>query len=90
MDDIKAIREEIDRIDNSMAALFERRMKLACEIARAKRKGGVPVFAPDREREIVERIAGNADPSFAEDIRQLYAAVFSISKARQRALGARV
>ena len=42
--DIEEARKEINCIDEEMAKLFERRMKLVGEISREKKEKGLPVL----------------------------------------------
>ncbi len=54
-DQLKIAREEIDRVDREMAALFERRMAAVAMVADYKRKNGLPVFDPEREEAVVAK-----------------------------------
>lgn len=49
MVDLKDSREEIDRIDRQIVALFERRMRVAQDVAEYKRSIGKPVYDKARE-----------------------------------------
>ena len=65
MDALEALRSEIDGIDTQMNALLERRLRAAEQIAALKRERGLPVYAPDREREVLRR-AASGDPALRE------------------------
>ncbi len=86
MKDIQDIRQEIDTIDDELAALFKKRMAIANEVAASKRERGVPVSDPAREREILSRVTEGADANGEGALRLLFTTLFGISKARQRAL----
>lgn len=76
------IRGEIDAIDAQLLPLFLQRMQCTERVAAIKRGAGIPVFAPKREQEILDRVerkAGEWGPS----ARAFYSAVMSISRARQ-------
>lgn len=76
------IRGEIDAIDAQLLPLFLQRMQCTERVAEIKRGAGIPVFAPQREQEILDRVerrAGDYGPS----ARAFYSAVMSISRARQ-------
>ena len=77
---LEQLRVEIDKIDDEIAPLLARRMDLALEVARAKKQSGGPVYRPEREREIVERL--RLTPALA----QVYAAIFEASRALQRGI----
>lgn len=80
------LRLEIDAVDDQLAALFARRMELADQVARAKRESGGPVFQPGREEAILARLDRNIEPQWQCALHALYAAIFSLSRARQQAL----
>lgn len=48
-------RKKIDRIDRKLAQLFEKRMKVASEIAHLKKEKNLPIFDANREEEICKR-----------------------------------
>ena len=69
MKDISEYRQEINRIDREMAALFEQRMEAARGIAAYKKARGLAVSDPEREQEVLRKNAGMiGDP----DIRSSY------------------
>ena len=75
---LKKIRTEIDRIDKRLVGLINRRTKLALTIGREKRRRGVEVFAPDREREVYENIhEANQGPLSATAMESIYREVMS-------------
>ena len=49
------LRTEIDRIDAEMLALLHKRAQLAMRVGEVKRAGGLPVYDPSREAEILAR-----------------------------------
>lgn len=55
MEDLLALRAEIDAIDAEMAPLFERRMQAAAQVAAYKRKHGLPVLDAAREEQVLQR-----------------------------------
>jgi chorismate mutase/prephenate dehydratase len=56
-DDIQKLRAQIDRLDDEIAALLQRRAAAAQEIGALK--GGAPAYRPEREAEILRRIASH-------------------------------
>ncbi len=52
---LESARKEINRIDNEMAKLFEERMGCAEAIAEYKKERGLPVFDPEREKELIKK-----------------------------------
>ena len=58
--DIQELRREIDGIDAQLLPLFCQRMEIAAQVADYKKQNGLPIFVPGREREILDRVAGQA------------------------------
>lgn len=55
MKDIAKLREQINNVDEKIAALFEERMHIAGEIAQYKKETGMPVFDEEREKAVIEK-----------------------------------
>ncbi|MEJ5338407.1 MAG: prephenate dehydratase [Aquificaceae bacterium] len=56
MDDLKNLRKKIDSIDEEILRLLNERAKLAKKAGEIKKRMGLEVHAPEREREIINRI----------------------------------
>jgi len=82
--DLNEIRREIDGIDDEMLALFLRRMELAGQAAEHKRQHGLPVFQPEREREIISRMKQAAGDELGEYAAGFFTAVMALSKEYQQ------
>ena len=54
------LREEIDQIDEELLPLFLRRMDCSQRVAQLKKEAGMPVFAPQREQAILDRVRRHA------------------------------
>jgi len=50
------LRKRINVIDDELVKLLNERARIVVEIGRVKNKSGGQVFAPDREKEVIERI----------------------------------
>jgi len=57
MDDVKRLRKDIDRIDEKFIGLIGERLRIAGRIAAAKKKLGLPIRQPLREKEVLSRAA---------------------------------
>lgn len=55
MNKLEEARKQINEIDKEMAALFEKRMDAARLVAEYKAESSLPVFDPERERELFEK-----------------------------------
>ena len=54
MEELNALRAEIDRVDQDLAALFERRMEIAGRIGKLKKSCGMQVLDSERENQLRE------------------------------------
>jgi len=73
---LKALRDEIDRIDEQLLLLLSQRLRVADEIAKLKKKLGMGIRDEAREQIVIERAKKRAqelglDPSFVESIMRL-------------------
>ena len=56
--DIDELRKRIDLMDDVLLRVFNERARIALEIGREKKKLGLPVFDPGREKRIFARMKG--------------------------------
>ena len=76
--DLAAIRVEIDKTDDELLRLLNRRAGFVARVAALKEKMQVPFYVPSRERQIVERLSSaNTGPFPTEAIRSVFQEVFS-------------
>jgi chorismate mutase len=61
MEELIKIRNHIDEIDGQILTLLEKRVTLAKQIALVKTKRGIPVRDGQREKELLERVASQAE-----------------------------
>jgi chorismate mutase len=64
---LEEIRAEIDKLDNEIKELFVKRMECAKHVAEVKSASGGDVYAPAREREILERRSSDIDAEIREE-----------------------
>lgn len=83
--ELARLREAIDRVDEVLVRLLNQRAKYAIEIGEVKAVLGVPVYAPEREKEVllhVERTsAGPLEPAA---VRRLFERVIDESRRIER------
>lgn len=84
MKDLENIREEIDKIDSRLVALFEERMHLAGEVAEYKLSVGKPVLDKQRECEKLKKISElvRSDEN-RYGIEELFEQIMAMSRKRQ-------
>ncbi len=81
------IRAEIENIDKEIAALFERRMRCAQQVANYKREHGIPILDKAREAALLERNAKLIENKEYEPYyREFLSATMDISKRYQHRL----
>src|SRR4051812_28236706 len=51
------LRQDIDRVDEVIVRLLNERARVACEIGQLKKVLGVPVYQPDREKQVIEHVS---------------------------------
>ena len=54
--DISDWRKKVDELDRKLAALLNERAAAVVEIGRLKRNTGMPIYEPDREREVIANV----------------------------------
>ncbi|MBI9017669.1 MAG: prephenate dehydratase [Phycisphaerae bacterium] len=61
MSDLNEMRDKIDAIDSNLVKLLNERAKVVVEVGEYKRKtnGAPPIYAPDRERAVLDKIKRN-------------------------------
>ncbi len=57
--DLTQCREEINKIDDQMKALFLRRMEVVSEVAKYKIENNMPIFDATREASMKERLSSD-------------------------------
>ena len=77
-------REQIDILDGKILKLLNDRAKLSVDIARIKSQKKMPIFLPEREDELLEKIiAQNNGPFDTEAIRNIFINIMDESKRLQ-------
>jgi len=83
--DIDHIRKEIDRLDNELLRIFNERAALALQIGEIKKQKDLPVYDPDREKRIFDRMqAANPGPLEDNAIVSLFERVIDESRRLER------
>ncbi|MBM3495122.1 MAG: prephenate dehydratase, partial [Armatimonadetes bacterium] len=84
---VSDLRKEIDRIDERIVELLNRRAEIAVEIGRHKAHTRTPYFTPERERAVVKRLlASSAGPLPASALRAVYREVISACRGLEKPL----
>ena len=80
-------RRAIDRLDSKLVKLLNERAAQVERVGKIKRAGGIPIYAPHREREVIERaLARNTGPLPDRTIEAIYKELMSGSFALEQPL----
>jgi chorismate mutase len=83
--DIDEWRIEIDRIDELLIELLNKRSICAIEIGRIKRQIGLPIYSPSREKEVIEHVTSrNGGPLDRAAVRRLFERIIDESRRIER------
>jgi len=78
-------RERIDAIDDKILELLNTRSSCAVEIGRIKRRVGLPIYSPSRERSILRRLTlDNPGPLDALAVRRVFERIIDESRRLER------
>ena len=82
--DLQECRKKIDKIDEEILQLFQKRMEICEDVAAYKIKTGKKVLDPEREKQKIETLKGRADSEFnALGVQELFQQIMAISRKRQ-------
>lgn len=78
---ITSLRQKIDEIDGKILLLLKERVEIAQKIGEIKRKQGVPIRDPKREREKYKQITAKASELKLnpEDVKEIYRKIIDMS-----------
>jgi chorismate mutase/prephenate dehydratase len=77
-EELKNIRTQIDSLDEQIIDLIQRRASFAKEIGRVKKNSNDPIYRPDREREVYEKVSKKSNgPLPPSVIRAIYREMMS-------------
>lgn len=79
--DLRALRDKIDKIDDEILALLDKRMGVVREIGALKLRQNAAVYHPKREQEILERLQGAHKAHITnKGIASIYQEIFATSR----------
>ncbi len=84
-DKLKPLRDQIDAIDAQLLALLNQRARVAQEVGHVKAETNAPVFRPEREAQVLSRIAdNNPGPLASTDLQAIFREVMSACRALEK------
>jgi chorismate mutase len=79
--ELSLLRENIDAVDSAILKLIAERAKHVLRVGDIKREAGMAVYDPDRERQVLERLASMATPPLdAETVRRVFERIIDESR----------
>lgn len=90
--ELDRLRDAIDRVDEVLVRLLNQRARYAVEVGHIKGVLGLPIYIPEREKEVVARATAVNEGPLAEDaVRRLFERIIDESRRveREKAAAAR-
>ena len=82
--DISDWRKKIDDVDRRMAALLNERAAAVIEIGRLKRDARMPIYEPDREKDVIANVQRNSNGPLGErDLAKIYERLLDVMRSIQ-------
>ena len=83
--DIPGWRKQIDEIDRKLIDLLNQRARAAREIGKLKQNTNLPIYEPDRERDILEHVRElNSGPISHADLVSVFEKIIGIMRRMQQ------
>ena len=83
--EIDRIRDAIDRVDEVIVRLLNQRAKYAIEIGEIKGILGLPIYAPEREKDVLHHVERTCEgPLDGSSVRRLFERIIDESRSVER------
>jgi chorismate mutase-like protein len=83
--DISDWRKKIDELDRKLVELLSQRAQAAHEIGKLKHRAGMPIYEPDRERNVFNNVRGmNPGPLPDRDLLRIYERIMDVMRQIQQ------
>jgi chorismate mutase len=83
--ELKRLREAIDRVDDVLVKLLNQRARYAVEIGEIKGTLALPVYSPEREKEVLRHVEqASAGPLESSAVRRLFERIIDESRRVER------
>ena len=78
-------RKKIDELDHRLVELLNQRAAAAIEIGRLKRDTDLPIYEPDRERQVVSNVqTANGGPLHGQDLARIFERIMDVMRNIQK------
>jgi chorismate mutase len=83
--ELKRLRDAIDRVDEVLVKLLNQRAKYAVEIGEIKGLLSLPVYSPEREKEVLQHVESASEgPLDGASVRRLFERIIDESRRVER------
>ena len=86
--ELNNLRKNIDKIDNEILTLLNKRMQIVKKVGEVKNNADTPIYRPEREKEIIDRLtklSKQQDGILTKDeIEAVFLEIFAISRSLER------
>jgi chorismate mutase-like protein len=83
--DISDWRDKIDDVDRRLVALLNERATAAVEVGRLKRAARLPIYEPEREKQVVANVQQSSKgPLAPRDLAQIYERIIDVMRSIQK------
>ncbi|MCI4627075.1 MAG: prephenate dehydratase [Candidatus Magnetoovum sp. WYHC-5] len=87
VNDLKALRDKIDDIDNSILELLNKRAEVALQVGELKKGESLQFYNPEREKQILDRLTGLNKGKFPNDtLRFIFQEIFYASLSLEQSI----
>ncbi len=81
---LEALRSDIDKVDNELWPLLQKRMQIVQQVAEVKQQNNLAVLDAKREQEILDKVDAATSPDMRGEVSLLMRTLLALSKSRQR------
>ena len=85
---LKKLRDEIDKIDNEILSLLNKRMEIVKKVGELKNNTNAPIYRPEREKEIIDRLVALSKKQNGllgkDEIEAIFLEIFAVSRSLER------
>ena len=83
--ELAKLREGIDLLDRAILHLINQRVGYATIIGRIKKAGGIPVYAPNREADVLQNVRNeNGGPLSDEAVKRVFERIIDETRSLER------
>lgn len=88
--DLTGLRKAIDAVDSRLLELMAERIRLVLEVGAYKARHDIPVYDPERERQLLERLTSQAPAPLEPDtVRRIFERLIDESRRLEQRHGGR-